>query len=833
MNRFLKLVKPITPSQGWLSFLLLLAMLAAVAYPVSEASWVDTPGLINVIIWSAAAGLLLAKVRAPAPLLHLAGLALGFIVVVWQVSSLIENEPPVDQVRALWNRLDTWYEAARSGGINTDLLPFSLGILALGWILGYLSSWFVFRRSNVWVAVLLAGATSISSLSFLATRFESRFFLFVLCALLLVVWMNMVQRHEGWRRSGLGFSRSSGWHTMHAAVWFGLLVVLVAAELPLNSARSGPLTEIWKLGRSPMRQMEDEFSRMFAGLPSRKDFDGRFFGKTLPFLDKVSFDEEVLFWARSDYPSYWVAQTYSEYTPRGWIAGETSSLDVGQNTLTPEEGESLRRESMDQALRHVYSTSDLLVGGAVSWASRDAVMEVLAPKQFKIDLLDSSDYSELPEDVRAIAVDLIENLYPLPQGEYVDSYISKRLPSDLVLVSMTPGVGDAGQPPIVKVRLERKEPIAPEVASWKLTKEIAEDEGYSMVSMVSVATDDELRGSGTEYSGFMRDHYLQLPADAPQRVHQLARDLTQDAETAFDKAIAVQDYLRGPDFTYSRRSETPPRDADGVDHFLFETRAGYSAYFASSMAVLLRSVGVPTRVAAGYAPGLYDRESGVTVVRDSDGHGWAQVFFPGYGWIDFEPTARFDVPVRTPYAAAADEISGLAAGSDVEGRDIELDSSPEEGDLPPFLDDVEELAVDSSLISQRVVRSLLVAVGAVVALSLALAFIWNRGLYGITPVERAYAKMSRLGTLAGIERGAHQTPAGYAATLGAALPAIASSAQRIAYAFSSGRYGRGYELPQEDGGELDRAWLRLRGSLLGRALGRLNPIGQPETASSR
>ena len=824
MNRFLELVKPLTPSQGWLSFLLLLAMLAAVAHPVVQASWVDTPGLMNVIIWSALAGLLLAKVRAPAPLLHLAGLIVGFIVVAWQISSLIENEPPVDQMRILWDRLDSWYEAARTGGINTDLLPFSLGVLALGWILGYLSSWFVFRSNNVWVAVLLAGGTSISSLSFLAVKFESRFFLFVLSALLLVVWMNVVQRHEGWRRSGLGFSPSSGWHTMHAAVWVGLLVVLVAAQLPLNPARSGPLTDIWKMGRSPMRQMEDEFSRLFAGLPSRKDFDGRFFGKTLPFLDRVSFDEEILLWARSDYPSYWVAQTYSEYTPRGWIAGDTISLDVGRRLLPPEQGQSRRRESMDQALRHAYSTSDLLAGGTLSWASRDAVMEVLTPKEFKVDLLDSSGDSELPEDVRQFAVDLREDLYPLPQGEYADSYISRRLPSDLVLIDMTPVVEDVDRLVIAKISLERKEPITPEVVSWKLAEDIDEDDSYSMASMVSVATDDELRGAGTEYSGFLRDHYLQLPSSMPPRVQQLATNLTKNAETPFDKAMAVQDYLRGSEFTYSPRIDPPPRDADGVDHFLFETREGYSAYFASSMAVLLRSVGVPARVAAGYAPGFYDTESGITVVRDSDGHGWVQVFFPDYGWIDFEPTARFEVPVRRPYrATAAGDFSGLQAGSDPETQDIDVNFNLE-GELPPALDDGEAFAVGSSLISQGVLRSLLVALGSVVALWLALAFVWNRGMSRITPVERAYTKMSRLGGLAGMKRGSHQTPTEYAATLSAALPRIAPSAQRIALAFSSGRYGR-RELPGEDDAELDRAWLRLRGSLLGRALGRLNPIG--------
>ena len=809
-----------TPSQGWPTLALLLITLGVTVYPVVEADWTETPGLLNVLVWSTVAGLLLAKVRAPAALLHLVALGLGLVVVVWQVSALIENEPPVDQVRILWDRLDAWYDAARSGGINTDLIPFSVGIVASAWLLGYISSWFVFRSNNVWVTIVLCGAATISNLSFLATRFESRFFLFVFFAMLLVVRMNVVQRHEGWRKSGTAFTALSGWRTVHAAVWFSVLVVLISALLPLAIAGTNPLTNIWKLGRSPMENMSDEFARMFAGLPSRKDFDGRFFGKTMPFLGKVSLGDDVALWARSEFPSYWLAQTYSEYTPQGWIAGDTRSLDIGPNVLPPEQGDSLKREPVPQALRLGFGTSDLLAGGALTTVNRDAVMEVLQPKRFEIDLLDPSDDALLPDDVQAVARRLRERLNPPPSDGLVESFISQVISRDLVVVDVDPGSGSSDRSVIKKVTLERKEPVTPEIASWQLKDSIREDQTYSMVSLVSVATNADLRLAGPRYSGFITDHYLQLPRSLPERVRRLGEALTRGAQTPLDKALAVQNYLRGPDFTYSQDIKRPPRNADGVDYFLFESKEGYSAYFASAMTVLLRTAGVPARLAAGYAPGEHNPESGVITVRDSDSHGWVQVFFPGYGWIDFEPTTTYAPPERG-LPGVPEEESAITSTDEIDLS--EIDNPDTEEDLPPGPAEEGDVALVPSNLGAILFRSLMIAIGILIVLWLLLALLWNKGLGRLGPVERVYTKMSRLGALAGLGRGIHQTPTEYAAALGKGVPGIEEPARQIAAAFATGRYGR-ESLDEEASRDSEQAWLRIRIRLAAQALRRLNPL---------
>ena len=809
-----------SPRQGWVTFALLVAPLLVVAESVTAADWVETPGLTRVLLLGSIVGLALARVKGPAALLHLLALAIGFAVVVWYTSSLIEGQPLVERVQEMWRRLQVWYEAASSGGISTDLIPFTVGILASGWLLGYFSAWFVFRSSNVWVALVLAGVAMLTNLSFLPDKFTFRFFIFMFFAMLLVVWISVFQRHEGWRKGGIQFDSFGRWSVLHATVWFSVAVMLIAFLLPMNATKVRSMSKIWNKGRAPVERLEDEFARLFSPIPARKNLSGRFFGTTLPFLGTISFDGEVVFWADSTHPSYWLSQTYSEYTSKGWIAGKSEPLKFGPNTLPPPHGDMLKREPVDQSIQISFTTSDFLSGGNLDQVSRKAELKTLAPKEFEIDLRDSSNDHLLGEDIGRLAGELRVMLDP-PPDEFIESYISRILPSDLVLMSVTHNSEAKDRSVLEKITLARKAPVTPEVVSWKFTERLQPDQVYSMVSFVSTASDDDLRKAGTEYSGFIRDHYLQLPDTLPQRVQDLGRQLTREAETPLDKARAIEEYLRGPDFTYSQKINIPPEGSDGVDYFLLETKIGYSDYFASSMTVMLRAVGVPARMAAGYAPGEVDPKSGRTFVRDSDSHGWMQVYFPNYGWIDFEPTPKWPVSQRVGAADADSEADLSFLGDSIEEfRDAE--------DIFEALDPVESAEASAGEVAAFRFGKLAVLVGAalggVASLWFVLYTVWNRGLAGATSGERAYTKMSRLGALAGVRRRGYQTPLEYGEVLGGVIPSIASTSRRIGWAFAGDRYG-GRGPVEEDQEGLEQAWRSIRGSLVARALRRLIPKG--------
>ncbi len=143
-----------------------------------------------------------------------------------------------------------------------------------------------------------------------------------------------------------------------------------------------------------------------------------------------------------------------------------------------------------------------------------------------------------------------------------------------------------------------------------------------------------LRQSSAEYSEAIRSTYLQLPELDP-RIPALAQQLTANAPTAYDKAAVIERHLQTR-FGYTLDLGAPP--SDPLAWFLFERREGHCEYFASAMAVMLRSLGVPARVARGYLPGEYNDGAGDYIVRGSDAHLWVEVFFPEFGWLTFDPT---------------------------------------------------------------------------------------------------------------------------------------------------------------------------------------------------
>ena len=823
-HALLKLYERYTPSQGWSTFVLLSLALLVVGQSVTSAGWARTPTLLGVMFWGAIAGLLLAKVRVPAVLLHLVALVLGFVVVVWKTSSIIEDEPLFTQARMLWERLSIWYEAATTGGISTDLIPVSLTLIAAGWLISYVSSWFIFRSDNVWIGVVLMGTAILTNLSFLPQSFAASFFVFAFLAILLVVRLSIVHRQQTWSREGIEFSPISGWLTINSAIWFGIVVLVLASFLPMYVFVSPTLATMWRTARSPVAHLEDEFARLFSSIPSQKDLPGRLFGKTLPFMGAISFGGEAVFWANTNYPSYWLSQTYSEYTPQGWVAGETQTIDIGPQIVPPPRADMTKREPVEQNLQLSFETSNFLSGGGLDWVSHNAVIETLAPKRFTINLLDSSEDAELPEDIQELAVSLREGLESREEDDVLESFISRNLPRDMVLEEVAyREATDEEERALEFATLLRKEPVAPEIVSWKFADPLPTNEAYTMVSYVSLATDDELREAGTDYNSFITDHYLTLPPDLPQRVRDLSERLTENAETPLDKALIIQSFLRSDRFEYSQNIEAPPARADGVDYFLFETQKGYSDYFGSAMAVMLRAVGVPARMAAGYGPGMYDDESGLHIVRDLDSHGWVQVYFPEYGWIDFEPTPSWPKHERRlitdPTAGLLDGDIGADDAIDESLEDL-FDEALEEFGVPP-IDREGRGGLPIDVVGLLIRAGIALGVGGVVWLVMWWA--WTRNLKNASPVERAYSKMSRLGTLAGVRRGTMQTPLDYARSMGIVLPTIAPGANQIAWAFALNRYGN-RAMADEEVEEIDQAWKSMRRSLLARAALRLAPL---------
>jgi transglutaminase-like putative cysteine protease len=179
----------------------------------------------------------------------------------------------------------------------------------------------------------------------------------------------------------------------------------------------------------------------------------------------------------------------------------------------------------------------------------------------------------------------------------------------------------------------------------------------------------DLRAADAEYPVEIRVRYLQLPATVPNRVHDLARQITDGLINPYERAQAIENYLRG-NYPYDLEVPPPPEGRDVADYFLFDLKKGYCDYFATAMVVLARSSGIPARFVSGYSPGAYDAFGAQYIVRESDAHSWAEVYFPGIGWIEFEPTASLPEIERTGASipASLEDRSGEDSASELLSR---------------------------------------------------------------------------------------------------------------------------------------------------------------------
>lgn len=368
----------------------------------------------------------------------------------------------------------------------------------------------------------------------------------------------------------------------------------------------------------------------------------------------------------------------------------------------------------------------------------------------------------------------------------------------------------------------------PILGSVEARSPVGVGEAYEMVTAFSQATEADLAAAGTDYPPEIAALYLDA-SRATDRVAALARELTAGAETPYHQAEALAAFLLSSEFTYSTIGPTVPDGADLVDTFLFTEgelyRTGYCQYFASSMALMARSLGLPTRVAVGFAPGEAIGD-GLYLVREANAHAWAEIYFPGYGWEIFESTRSIPGIFRAtgdPEGAASrerlpvsrwleEDIAVPAPGG------VEALPSPvlPEGAIDPDNPELAE-AADQSRTRNALIIGVIVLIG--------LGLLWwrmqhlNRRWRLLPPGERAWQQLTLAADRAGIGPRPSETIYEYAAWLEEQLPQHTEPIRAVA----SGKVWQTYSgrsMTAFAAHALDRASARLRLPLIGLALRR-------------
>jgi transglutaminase-like putative cysteine protease len=342
---------------------------------------------------------------------------------------------------------------------------------------------------------------------------------------------------------------------------------------------------------------------------------------------------------------------------------------------------------------------------------------------------------------------------------------------------------------------------------------LREGDIYNSLGSRSTATAAELNAAGTGYPDWVRERYLQLPGGLPDRVAAEARRVVEaaGATTPYQQAVAIEAYLR--EFPYNLAVPAAPPGRDVVDFLLNDLKQGYFDYQATAMAVMLRTLGVPARIAVGY---LLDQDTVVETtytVRKADAYSWVEVWFPRYGWVNFNPTA--DQP-----AGGAD--GGFGVGDFTIDPALETDVPLDElfGDIlldpgNPLLNPFDALGEQPVLnepfpwwLVWTLTGLAVVAVGVAGAGRVA----WTWGLAGLEGPVRLWARVQRLAgwTRAGAVDG--ETPREFARRLGHRIQRP-DETSRLADAYEEARYGRP-DLQRVDPATTEDSYREVRNGLL-------------------
>lgn len=809
-------------SGGWITFVLLLITVVAAVWSVGSAQWVPTPGLYGLMLGGIVLGLLLAKLRFNGWLLAVGGLLLGLYISFHQLTGLVYGATNLDRYAEVGHRLFLWGQALAGGEVSTDPLPLSLLLLFCSWLAGFICSWSFFRRHNIWGAVLPSGFIIVLNLAFLepgAQRFSLYLYLFAVC--LLMGRLFVLERERDWkRRSVRRFPHNA--RLLPNALALALVAVIVTSLLPAPSEDVRPVAAVWDTISSPVRGIGEDFAAIFGKATAEDPVDPPSFGNASDFRESTTLREDSLLIVKAASPLYLFARSYDVYTHTGWKIGDTQVVSAGLSTAEELNEEFRNLRQVEVTVRVLFSLAagePVYVGGYPVDMSIDYELEVAQPASYNISLAGSE--AELAAQAENLPSDLREVFWQLQEVEsashdmLTEEDIGLALPDDVRMVSW-----ETGTEGVDTFIVERHVPSPPDVVSVRTVGRSSAGNSYSATVSVSTATESDLCAAGTEYPGWILDRYLQLPDTMPPRVVDLAQELTRDIETPYEKAMAICSYLRAFDYTLDTGAR--PDGWDGVDYFLFESREGYCTYFASAMTVLLRASGVPSRMVAGYGPGestdpyvppdmVGPRDGGpqdgqyTFIVRNS--HSWSEAFFPGYGWILFEPTPIHTLIPRGESGFPPEDVGGAIGPTVNPGR---------EGSGGPAINTDGYGASSPLNIRLLGLFAGLAFLGAIIWLG------WRRLFGQVSEPLAAYARVGHLAALSRMGPRENLTPQEYGRKLAAAVPGMAAALEKIVHTYVRASYSR-HGVNNEDRSNVAEAWPQVRGHLLRYALIRLIP----------
>lgn len=576
------------------TLVLLALMVSAMFNSFDEANWVsEDKSLLSIFIVSILFGFLLARSRFPGWFVTVYAVILSAALAVESVARTLPSAAalvimPFHELLDEMSLRGYQFYLRVVGWVETlkageNIQDTGLFIILLLFTLSLCGIWMIWSmvRKRSMLIGLLPTGLLFSINVHLSRQSPWNYLIFLFCALLLIARTSFNIQHEDWSRRRVDFPEQLGLEWSGVSFVLTLIVVAAAWAAQLFGTSEG-LNILSEWMTRTQEQTNETAERLFSGVNRPPPAD----------VEKPP--------------------VYVSLPEMGEIGG---SVPQGFETVMYVTTSDPPPVYSDAGARSVESSGPLHYWRSGIYAAYNGKGWELAP-MVRVTDQPVVDLPEQPPPGR----------YFLRQGFEIEAQHSGALFSANEPVQASQGVSLRGTQPDSSHLLE------------------GEASSYAVISAAVQVTANQLAQSGVDYPQEIRAVYLQLPDTLPGRVRSIARRVVEDADDPYHKALHIQNYLRET-YPYDFAVDPAPENRDAVDYFLFDSARGACGHYASAMAVMLRSVGVPARVVTGYAMGEYDPARSAFRVPVSAAHAWVEVYFSGYGWVEFEPTA-YRAPVE-------------------------------------------------------------------------------------------------------------------------------------------------------------------------------------------
>ena len=750
----------------WLLLGFVLLMGWAVAIAVERSAWVpDTEGrLVPALAIASVLGWIFAIARAS----RLAYAAMSGLAVVGSLALLAPS--PLTSGGTM-PAIRTWL-LALPNRTNTLLL---LSLLLMFVATGLWTSWWVFLRRNGLVALLPTGTIlAVEIINDTSPGLTLLTLIWLTAAAAVLLRLNFVALKEGWRTRHLPRAADTGWTFGEVGIE-ATAAILVIAFLVLPPLSSNDISAALIPGT-----MNPDAIHPF-GIGANSSQPGTIgsigYSEVVRPGSQLKAKSQTVMVVTGDTPvfyPYWRGIALAGWDGISWYELPGSqALPVRQQPLL--------------AARATVPRDDLPTDSQRTEVLHNTFHVVVPPEQTLSTVFSAGEILSVdsqPTNVRGIMTSV-----PAPPGQ---------------------------TPTLVNVAGDSA-PIATfdTVDRLRFTKRLQPPYNYSVTEAVPKVDVQDLQRAGTDYPAWLAPYTTLYEngrvaqgysTDRDAEITQLAQSIVRaaGATTPYDQAKAIESwFLAKGRFTYTLR---PPPATFGVrplDYFLFGSRKGFCQDFSTAMNVMLRTLGIPSRQLSGFGEGIFDEKTHQYTVNALDAHSWVEVFFPGYGWIPFEPTPDgINAPVNRPATRADLNVplpAGAAATPGANNYKEPRGGEPVDAGNTPFPD---------------IWRQLLIAGGALILLLLVALLLAVRWLVSVRDVPRIWRRLLFLGDRLKVPRHLGDTPQEFGGRLAASMPALDTEVRRLASLYTRASFRPG-GLNQDELAEARKAWSQIRGSYAG------------------